>query len=356
MSFDIVEQEVNDGLAGKNNGIPMGFDRLNHYVGIRRRILTLVFGSTGSGKTAFIHSAYILNPFDWYIKNKDKTDIKFKVILFSMERSKVYILAKWISRRIFIDYGILIPIQKMLGWWDVKMTKDEHDLFLAQRDYLGELLEVVDIIEGPQNPRGVFVPVNEYALKNGVIHQIDKFNKVYEPNHPNEIVIVAEDHLGLTKTEKDYTTKKAAIDKVSEYNQMFRDLFGYSPVAVSMLNRSLSNPVYQKMESFEPNIDDVKETGRPGEDSDVVISLFDPIRYKTTDPTYNVDKFIDSETGANYFRRVKILKNSYGEDLVGSGMAFQGSTGIFSELPKKSLMTSFDYNELFNGSYFLTNK
>jgi hypothetical protein len=229
-------------------------------------------------------------------------------------------------------------------------------LFLAQKDYLGELLEVVDIIEGAQNPTGIYKYVKKYAEANGEFNRIDEHHTVYTANNPNEVVIVAEDHLGLTKTEKGYETKKQAIDKVSEYNQIFRDSYGYSPVAVSMLNRSLSNPIYQKMESFEPTIDDVKETGRPGEDADVVISLFDPIRYKTTDPTYNVDKFIDSETGANYFRRVKILKNSYGEDLVGSGMAFQGSTGIFSELPKKALMSSFDYSSLFNGSFFLKSK
>jgi len=358
MSFDLLAQEVLDGMAGKNRGIPMGFQRLNHYIGIRRRILSLVFGATGSGKSAFLHSAYILNPFDWYIANKNKPNsVKFKVIFFSMERSKVYILAKWVSRKIFLDYGVLIPLQKLLGWWeDNKLTKDEHDLFLAHQDYINELLEVVDIIEGPQNPTGIYKYVKKYAEANGRFDKISEYNTVYTPNSPNEIVIVAEDHLGLTKTEKGYEQKKQAIDKVSEYNQIFRDSYGYSPIAVSQLNRNLSNPIFQKLESFEPTIDDVKESGRPGEDADIVISLFDPIRYKTTDPSYKVEKFIDPDSGANYFRRVKILKNTYGEDLVGSGMGFQGVTGIFKELPKKALMTDFDYKELFNGSYFLTNK
>ena len=353
MSFEQLKIEVEKGMSGLNNGIPMGFNRLNRYVGIRRRILTLVFGSPGSGKSAYVHSAYILSPFDWYIKNKDTVNIKFKVILFSMERSKVYILAKWMSRKIFIDQGVFIPIQKLLGWWDEKLTKDEHDLFLMFEPYMNELLEYVDVIEGAQNPTAIYKYVRNYAEANGKFEQKDEFSKVYIPNHSNEIVIVAEDHLGITKLEKGLTTKKEAIDKVSEYNQFFRDTLGYSPVTVSQLTRNLSNPLFQKQTSFEPSIDDIKESGRPGEDSDNVISLFDPSRYKTTDPSYKVDNFIDPATGGNFFRKIKVLKNTYGEDSIGIGMAFHGATGIFKELPKANNMNNFNYTDIFNGSYFL---
>ena len=47
MSFDILNAEVNKGLAGKNKGISMGFDRLTHYVGIRKSMYYLVGGNTG---------------------------------------------------------------------------------------------------------------------------------------------------------------------------------------------------------------------------------------------------------------------------------------------------------------------
>jgi hypothetical protein len=353
MSFDILAKEVEEGIAGKNRGIPMGFERLNRYIGIRKRTYNLIFGSTGSGKTSFMHSAYILNPFDWYIKTKP--DVKFKVILFSMERSKIYTIAKWVSRKIFIEEGVLIPIQKLLGWWENnKLTKDEHDLFLSYKSYIDELLEIVDVIEGPQNPTGIYKYVKNYAEQNGKFESIDDYTKVYIPNKSNEIVIVAEDHLGLTKMEKGLNTKKEAIDKVSEYNQYYiRDLLGYIPVAVSQLTRNLNNPIYQKMDNFEPTLDDVKESGRPGEDSDCVISLFDPIRYRTNNPHYSAERFTDPATGAKHFRSIKILKNTYGEDDIGLGMAFMGATGIFKELPKPKNMENFDYDTLFSGHYYL---
>lgn len=350
-NFDILEQEVQSGIEGRNSGIPMGFNRLNKYVGIRKRIFTTVFGGTGTGKSALVHNAWILQPFD-YLQKHQNSNLKMKVILFSMERSKVYILAKWISRKIFLDYGILIPIPKLLGWWDEKLTKDEHDLFLSTKDYLNELSEFCDIIEGAINPTGIWKYVKKYAEANGKFEQISEYKKVYIPNHPNEIVVPIIDHYALATVESG-KTKKETVDKVSEYCQLMRDQLGYSPVGVSQINRDIGGMMLKKVDSFEPTLDHIKESGRMAEDGDVVISLFQPSRYHTEDKAYTVSKFIDPNNGGDYFRRLTILKNSYGEADIGTGMAFFGAIGMFKELHKAKDMENFDYNSLFNYSYFL---
>lgn len=362
--FEEVNEEVVRGLNDLNCGLSMGFDRLNKYIGIRKRVMSLIFGAPGSGKSAFMHSAYILNPFE-SIK-RDNINVKFKVILFSMERSRIYIIAKWISRKIFLDEQVLIPIPKLLGWWKKeKLTKDEHDLFLSCKDYIDELEEYVDIIQGPQNPTGIFEYVKSYSKTTGYMEEIDEYNKVYMPKSgfENQIVIVAQDHLGLTKLERGCNNKKEAIDKLVEYNQIIRDRYSFIPVLVSQLNRNLSNPMFQNMSHVEPTLDEVKESGAPGEASDVVLSLFDPRRYRTTDSAYKVEKFVCKATGGNYFRNTKILKNTYGEDSISVGMGFHGATGIFKELPKpfkdkngNSNMDNFDYDSIFDGSYFLRNE
>lgn len=350
--FDLLKKEVDNGIQGRNSGIPMGFRRLNKYIGIRKRIYTVIFGATGSGKSAFCHSAYILHPFDWWYANKNTSNVKLKFILFSMERSKVYTLAKWTSRKIFLDQGINIPIAKLLGWWETKLTKDEHDLFLMYEDYINELTAICDIIEGAQNPTGIYKYVKKYAEANGTIEDINEYDKIYHPRHPNEIVIPIVDHFGLIKMERGMS-KKEAIDKTSEYFQWMRDFLGYTPIGVSQINRDLSNPIYQKMDSIEPNLDQIKESGRPAEDADVVVSLFQPSRYKTNDASYNnVSKFISPE-GADCFRSIKILKNTYGESDLRIGMGFHGSTGTFAELPKPKDMDSFDFETLFTGQFFL---
>lgn len=355
-NFDLLEREIQAGIDGKNSGIPMGFVRLSKYIGIRKRIFTTVLGSTGTGKSAMVHGSYILQPFD-YIRKNPKLNIKMKVFLFSMERSKVYILAKWLSREIFLSQGILIPLQKLLGWWDTKLTKDEHDLVLMYRDYMNELEQFCSIIENTQNPTGIYKYVKKYALDHGKLEDKDEFSKVYIPDDDAEIVIPIFDHYGLTKPEKSgnqMMNKKEAIEKVSEYAQIFRDLYGYSPVGVSQINRELGSALNRKMDStLEPNIDNIKESGAPGEASDIVISLFQPSKFKTEDVSYKVDKFIDPNTGGDFFRSLKILKNSYAESDIRCGLAFMGVTGIFAELPKPKEMQDFDFDNLFNYSFFL---
>jgi hypothetical protein len=113
MSFDKLNEEVNKGLSGRNEGIPMGFDRLNRYIGIRKSMYFLVGGLTGSGKTSFIDDAFVLNPYDWFISNQNTNGVKLKIIYRSMERSRTYKMAKWVSRRIFLDYGVIISINKL---------------------------------------------------------------------------------------------------------------------------------------------------------------------------------------------------------------------------------------------------
>lgn len=351
-AFGDLRQEVLRGMEGKNEGLPIGFHRLNKFVGIRKKIYTVVFGPTGSGKSALVHNAFILNPFDFVISKKNTQGMKLKVFLFSMERSRSYTLAKWVSRKIFLDKGILIPLNKLLGWWEHKIGREEFAYFDMYEEYIDRLLESVDIIEGAQNPTGVYKHVKAYAESHGKIIQIDDFHKEYIPNNPNEIVIPIVDHHGLYKTEKGMS-KKEAIDKGSEYFQIFRDTYGYSPVDVAQLTRNLNNPLYAKMDSFEPTLDDVKESGRPAEDADQVISIFEPLRFRTKNLSYDAEMFVNQETGERYFRSISVLKNSYGESDISIGMAMQGATGFFKELPKASHMNNFQYEGVLDNSYFL---
>lgn len=352
MSFEHLAKEVELGLSDRNNGIPMGFDRLNRYVGIRKSMYFLVGGLTGSGKTSFIDDAFVLNPFDWYRSVQNRQDIKLKIIYRSMERSRTYKFAKWISRRIFLDYGIIIPVSKMLGWTD-KMSKDEHDLFLTYKDYMGELNECITIIDGPENPVGIAKELKAHALENGSIERLDEFNKIYVPNHENEVTIVVIDHIGLLKTTKDQPTKKEAIDKMSDELRYARDFYGYTPVVVSQFNRSISNPMRIKNGDVEPQLEDFAESSSTQNDADIVMALFDPLRYKVADPSgYNLDKLRD-EYGAKYFRSLRLIKNSYGEDDIRIGLGFLGQIGMFKELPRRKDMTDDDYERVVNKTFFL---
>lgn len=361
--FEKLAKEVEDGILGKNLGIPMGFSRLNKFIGLRRANMYLVGGYTGSGKTSIVDDAFVLNPADWFIKNESTSPQKLKVIYWSMERKKSFKIAKWVGRKIFMDHGVIIDTPRMMGWVKQKMTTDEHDLFLVYEDYINRIQEVVEIMEMPRNPMGIKKFVDEYALKNGEVEQIDQYKRIYHPNNQNLITLIIYDHVGLLKGEErikvQYRTKKAIIDLASEDARNFRDFYGFSPIMVSQFNRDISNPSRLKNGDVEPMLEDFKETGNTQEDADVVLSLFDPFRYKVKDPIgYDLDQ-LRGEDGRKMYRCLKLLKNTYGGDDIRVGLAFLPEIGLCKEMPKIPRGTGLSsdvYDSIRDNSFFLNER
>jgi hypothetical protein len=123
---------------------------------------------------------------------------------------------------------------------------------------------------------------------------------------------------------------------------------------VSQFNRDISNPIRIKNGDVEPQLEDFADSSQTQNDADVVLALFDPMRYKVADPSgYNLDKLKD-DYGAKYFRSLRLIKNSYGEDDVRIGLGFMGQIGMFKELPRKKDITDSDYGSITNKSYFLS--
>jgi hypothetical protein len=355
--FGDLKQTILDGQLGKNKGHSLGMPRLDRYISLRKKMFYVIVGSTGSGKSSLLYDTFILNPLEALLLDKE-SDRKLKYILLSMERSKSYIHAKWLIRRIFLDTGRLIPMHTLLNWYGDKLTGDAIELIDTYEDYFLRLEEHIDIYEGGRSPNDIFRIAREYAETHGREEKISEYKKIYVATDEHEEVIFCADHLGLCRTSKDAPTKKQAIDKTVETLQYTRDYLGWSDIAVNQLNRDLSNSLYSKLDSFEPHLDNAKETGNTAEAADVVLSLFDPIKFNTNDKYYgNVDVFRNPENGQKTFRNIKILKNSYGSDDVGIGTVFHGETGIFRELPKSKFIKENwkqeDYDSIFDGSYFL---
>ena len=227
-------------------------------------------------------------------------------------------------------------------------------MFIMYEDYMNELMEIVTIIDGPENPVGIAKDLKAYALERGEIVQVDKYNKRYIPQDPNEITLVVLDHIGLLKTTSAQPTKKQAIDKMSDELRYARDFYGYSPVVVSQFNRSISNPIRIKNGDVEPQMEDFADSSTTQNDSDICMALFDPMRYKVEDPSgYDLNKLKD-DFGSKYFRSLRVIKNSYGEDDIRIGLGFLGQTGMFKELPRRREITDAHYQSVVNKSFFLS--
>jgi hypothetical protein len=173
--------------------------------------------------------------------------------------------------------------------------------------------------------------------------EITPDSKYYILKNPNTFIPIVIDHVGKTKTENGIT-KKSAIDELDNILSDARDTYGFMPIVISQFNRDVGDVNRLKLTggNLEPILEDFKDSGNPGESADLVISPFDPYRYKSYNNDglykgYNITSSIRPGTltpeGIQRFRSLHILKNSYGPSQLTYGMKFMGEVMHYSLLP-----------------------
>lgn len=216
-----------------------------------------------TGKTSFTDNTYVLGPYEWYKKNKGNTDVELEIIYRSMERPKSHKLGKWACLKLFTDYNMMFDVPTLYGWGTRKnrVQGEVYEKVKEVLDYFNEMEDVVKVIDGAENPTGVYNHLAQTAEQNGQIVQVSQYEKKYIPKNNKKITLVVVDHIGKLKKEREFG-KKETIDKMSEQLGAARDFFGFSPVVVSQFNRSLSDSQRARNKELTPDPDDFKDTGR----------------------------------------------------------------------------------------------
>ncbi len=364
--YEDIVNEINKGLEGKNNTIPFPIEGLEDYLEIGKNTLFLVGGQTGSGKSTFAVEIFIVGVLRWYFNNKDKEDfdMKISIIYFGMERKQVMLSAKLLSRFIFEEQGIEISAKKILGRKKDKLTKEEQELVLqyAERFKKWQENDLLTVFEGSKNTTGIKIFIDEFAKRHGKIHErgngvLDE--RTYIPNHPNHLVLIIPDHLGIIRAEKDEQgQKKQRLDKFSSVIRTSRDLYGFSSCIVQQIGRQLSDVNRLKLGDILPKLSDFSDTSDTQNDSDVTIALLDPWRVLGNDADEDILRFklkkLKDEKGRKFYRTMHILKSSYGSDGISIPLAFHPEYGILKKMPKIAAhMTEQDYKDITSGQYFL---
>lgn len=332
---------VQKGISGEAVFLPLRQQKLGSKIAITKSMYLLFGGMPGSGKTAIVDSVFVLDLYDWWLANKDKTKVTPYWIYRSMERNTVYKIAKWTAYKMYKDHGILIDVPTLLSWPNKLFDLDDEMLKIIKSydSYFEGLLKHVTIIDGTINPTGVMVFIKEYMEKRGTIVQSDQYNKHYVPNDENEIIFHISDHIGKLKTERISSDSpmmmndKQILDKHSEYMGLARDFYGMVPIDISQLNREIEDTLRAIKTDLSVSPKDFKGSGDMYENADIVIGLMNPYKLKDMDHMdYDIKKFVDKK-GYNRFRSLKVIKNSFGIDDFEIGYQFIGENGIMNELP-----------------------
>jgi hypothetical protein len=372
--YEDLMTEIEKGLQGKNGSIPFPIAKLDEYIDIAKNTNYLLVGDTGSGKTTVAHEL-MLNILDWYYTYKND-DLKLSMIYLGMERKQYNYSAKWVSRAIFMNEGIYIPVKKILGRLrkrDIngRLTA-EYDLLtdeeLTYVKHYAQIFkkwqedEVFICVEGTHNPTGIKIFIDKFARNHGKIIEREEGpleKPKYIPNHPNHIVLIITDYVGVLDKEKDdQGVKKNRLDIYSSVMRRSRDLYGFSPINIQQLSRSLGDSTRIKLNDVKPKLTDIADTSELARDADVVLAIFEAWRYLPQDTEtdiigYNLHKLKD-EKGYKYYRSLHILKSSFDGDGITMGCAFHPQTGLIRPMPKyPDKMEDSDYKEITSGVYFL---
>lgn len=328
--WDKLELQVNRGIAGKNRGIQMGFPKLSKYVSnIQPGRYDLIGGATGTGKTAFVDSAYVYNPLK-VIATTPEPEFTLKILYYSIEIAPLQKIAKMVCRKLYEDYGIELDAEALFTKGDRQaLDRETAQKVFGYRDYFERLISDNIIFYSSASPDYVWRTVKEYVEGNGkLITTAEGMIEGYIPHKANEIVVIIIDHISLIDKNSKDSTKKDAIDRLSKMLVAFRNLFNMSPVVVSQFNRGIEGMDRRKLDAVEPQLSDFKDTGSTQEDCNTALSLFYPFKY-------GIEKHngYDIKALNRYYRSLSILKNRDGPDNLTMGMFFMGNNGIFKELP-----------------------
>lgn len=270
-------------------------------------------------------------------------DIKLKIFYFSLEISKEAKMLSAFSNILYIKEGIrLSPTQ-------LKSTKadnllDEKTLFIIEKykDYFNKIEEIVEFIDDIRSPYAIYKVVRDYALTNGKIHkrtieigeQKIEVEDYYEPNNPDEYVIVMIDHIGLISTGKNYDTGlpmtlHESIGKLSsDYLVKLRNRFNYIPVVIQQQASSQESIENKKYNKLKPTLDGLAGNKENQRDANVVVGLFSPFRHEIPEYLgYDITFFKDN------IRFLEILGGREGGGGTICPLYFDGAVNYFKELP-----------------------
>lgn len=378
--------QVDAGKRGDTMYIPNPLARVGNVYNLMQSRYMLLGGETGSGKTSFADYNYVLQP--WSTVVQEQKDMHYEVIYYSLERKKMFKHAKWVSWMIYRDHGHLLSADDLLGWGKHTINETGYNLIRSYDEEISNLLQCVDIHDGKQtidaikstvhararalgsyfhtDGTGLFVDDNPIYVSKFDPKQVEQtktgtkmyltfrhkeqeyrlyeHDHMYFPHNPKTFVFIVVDGIGLIGG-TNFSENKSKLDDLSVFLAEARDLYGFSPVVVSQLNRGLGDSTRAKMHGgdLSPQLEDFQGSSQMSHDADLVLAIFDPYRRKAYDSKgqygmYQVqatqlNSGMMTPNGFNRFRSLHVLKNTFGIDGKYFGMKFMGEVNNFSTLP-----------------------
>lgn len=343
-------------LSGKINCIPLEFPRFEDELpGIEQGKSYLVTANSKVGKSQIADWIFLYNTIQQVI---DKgLDIRLKIFYFTLEMTAEQKMLSAFSNILYIKEGLRIAPKDLRSTKADKILSQETlDIIAKYEPYFRKIEETVEFIDDIRNPFGIYNTVREYALANGKVHyrEIDNKGKkiivedFYEPNDPEEYVIVIIDHISLVTPEKNQDngfpmSLHESIGKLSsDYLVKIRNRFKYIPVVIQQQASSQESVENKKYNKLKPTLDGLADNKTTQRDFDYILGLFSPFRHEIPDyHGYDITFFRDN------IRFLEILGGREGGGGITCPLYFDGAVNYFKELPLPKQKAEMDAVEHF---------
>tara|TARA_R110000822_G_scaffold302649_2_gene426966 strand:+ start:18381 stop:19232 length:852 start_codon:yes stop_codon:yes gene_type:complete len=252
------------------------------------------------------------------------------------------------SNILYIKEGIRIAPKDLRSTKATKVLSEETiHIIQKYKPYFDKIEEIVEFIDDIRNPTGIYKFVREYAWANGTQHKKtveftnnktgEKFKQDiddwYEPNDPDEYVMVIIDHISLispeTKDGKRMGLHASIVDLSSNYLIKLRNKYNYIPVVIQQQASSQESIENLKANRLKPTLDGLGDCKLTQRDADVILGLFSPFRHEIPlYQGYDVKHFKDN------IRFLEIIGGREGGAGTICPLYFDGAVNYFKELPK----------------------
>ncbi len=312
--------------------------------GVQKGRYVMVTANSKVGKTQLADFLYLYEPLSYVLNNK--TNIKLKIIYFSLEISKEDKMLQMICNKIYNDKQYVISVDNLKSYYKGYILEDRVEKLIdSYEEYFTKLESIVTIHDNIRNSYGIYKEVRKYArehgkfyLKNGteVDPETHPFYDYYIPNDPDEIVIVITDSLNLLTPEKIDGKQQELWDAMfkfsSDYSLKMRDNFKYCVVNIQQQAGDQEKQQFtfkgsSIIDKLRPSADGLGDCKLTGRDCDLMIGLFAPNRYKVKEyQGIDISKLKDN------YRELSIIFNRRGGGNINLDLFFQGECNFFREL------------------------
>lgn len=268
-------------------------------------------------------------------------NIRLKIFYFSLEMSKEEKMLAAFSNILYVKEGIRIAPK------DLRSTKADNilseeilELIATYEIYFKKIEEIVTFVDSIRNPTGIYKFVRDYANANGTQHkktinikgELTEIDDWYEPNDPEEYVMVIIDHISLISQEvnegRRMNLHESIVKLSSDYLIRLRNKYRYIPVVIQQQASSQESVENMKVGRLKPSMDGLGDCKLTQRDANVIIGVFSPFRHEIKEYYgYDITFLRDN------IRFLEILGGREGGGGTMCPLYFDGAVNYFKELP-----------------------